>query len=90
MSAGHIPAPDGFLASGFSAAGADSENGDGYGLGKDSKLGPGRRISASRPTRVVGVLDHPVTPMPPVSCAGFLRPRELTTNSFTVVDSGKQ
>ncbi|KAI0731246.1 L-serine ammonia-lyase [Earliella scabrosa] len=51
MSAGHIPAPDGFLAGGFSAAGADSENGDG--------------ISASRPTRVVGVLDHPVTPMPP-------------------------
>ncbi|PIL25042.1 hypothetical protein GSI_12930 [Ganoderma sinense ZZ0214-1] len=30
-----------------------------------SGQGAGRKIAVSRPTRVVGVLDHPVTPVPP-------------------------
>lgn len=37
--------------------------------GAASYLGSGatsRRVTASRPTRVVGSLDHPVLPMPPV------------------------
>ncbi|KAI0372786.1 L-serine ammonia-lyase [Pilatotrama ljubarskyi] len=58
MSAGRIDAPDGFGGNGsLSSWGAESDNGD--------ALGTGRRISASRPTRVIGSLEHPVTPMPP-------------------------
>ncbi|EIW58703.1 L-serine ammonia-lyase [Trametes versicolor FP-101664 SS1] len=55
MSAGRIDAPDGFSAG--AAWGAEPDSGNG------NAMGPGRRISASRPTRVVGTLDHPVTPM---------------------------
>ncbi|KAI0716020.1 L-serine ammonia-lyase [Cerioporus squamosus] len=58
--AGQVGAPEGFAANSSSA---DAENGNGDGLGRGMR--PGRRVSASRPTRVVGVLDHPVTPMPP-------------------------
>ncbi|RPD64319.1 L-serine ammonia-lyase [Lentinus tigrinus ALCF2SS1-7] len=60
--AGQIGAPEAFAATNSSA---DVENGNGNGNGGDSSMRPGRRISASRPTRVVGTLDHPVTPMPP-------------------------
>ncbi|KAI0741465.1 L-serine ammonia-lyase [Daedaleopsis nitida] len=59
--AGHIGAPDGFAAGGHSALGMGTEKGDSRG----NRLGGGRRISATRPTRVLGILDHPVTPMPP-------------------------
>lgn len=61
-----ISAPDGFAANSV-----DTENGNERGTG--GRMRPGRRISASRPTRVVGVLDHPVTPMPPVSSTLLLR-----------------
>ncbi|KAI0349652.1 L-serine ammonia-lyase [Trametes cingulata] len=58
MSAGRIDAPEGFGANGSSSSwGAESEYGNGSGAG--------RRISASRPTRVIGSLEHPVTPMHP-------------------------
>lgn len=62
MSAGRIDAPDGFSAG--AAWGAEPDSGNG------NAMGPGRRISASRPTRVVGTLDHPVTPMAIVSPRG--------------------
>ena len=49
---------------------SDSENDrEGDRGPRESMFGAGRRISASRPTRVVGVLEHPVTPVPPVSLA---------------------
>ncbi|KAI0793973.1 L-serine ammonia-lyase [Fomes fomentarius] len=63
---GHIRAPQGPAGNGYPAPGHDPENGHGYaGNGSPTKPGAGLKISASRPTRVIGVLDHPVTPMPP-------------------------
>lgn len=64
MSAGRIDAPDGFSAGAGSTWGAEPDSGNG------NAMGAGRRISASRPTRVVGTLDHPVTPMAIVSPRG--------------------
>ena len=62
--AGNITAPEGYNMS------SDSENDrEGDRGPRESMFGAGRRISASRPTRVVGVLEHPVTPVPPVSLA---------------------
>ncbi|TFK91713.1 L-serine ammonia-lyase [Polyporus arcularius HHB13444] len=58
--AGQIGAPESFA---VKSSSEDAENGNGNGMG--SGFRPGHRVSASRPTRVVGVLDHPVTPMPP-------------------------
>lgn len=60
MSAERIDAPDGF---GGSVWGAEPESESRSGNVK----GTGQKISASRPTRVIGTLDHPVTPMTPVS-----------------------
>ncbi|KAI0629197.1 L-serine ammonia-lyase [Trametes polyzona] len=57
---GRIDAPEGFGAD----AGAASW-GSHSGSGRGERMGPGGKISATRPTRVVGSLDHPVTPMPP-------------------------
>ncbi|KAH9852088.1 L-serine ammonia-lyase [Lenzites betulinus] len=54
MTAEQIDAPDGFAAHVPPSAG-----------GNASGVGFGGKISASRPTRVIGTLDHPVTPMPP-------------------------
>ncbi|KAI8996358.1 L-serine ammonia-lyase [Trametes punicea] len=57
-SAWRIGAPEGFNGReepSTSSEKAKSDNGNGF----------NRRISASRPTRVVGTLEHPVTPMPP-------------------------
>ena len=47
-----------------------SDSGSGPSGVASSKLGTGnksrRRVAATRPTRVVGLLDHPILPMPPV------------------------
>lgn len=68
---GHIRAPEGPAGSGYSAPGHDPENGHVHaGNRSPTKPGAGPKISASRPTRVIGVLDHPVTPMPPVNYHG--------------------
>ncbi|TBU49232.1 L-serine ammonia-lyase [Dichomitus squalens] len=61
--AGNIAAPEGF---GTPGMGATFENGTSGEFSRTGNMsGVGRRISASRPTRVVGVLDHPVSPVPP-------------------------
>ena len=57
--AGRIDAPHGL------GAGSDASM-PLWGGEPESGHGAGRRISASRPTRVIGTLEHPVTPMPPV------------------------
>ncbi|KAJ8482445.1 hypothetical protein ONZ51_g5360 [Trametes cubensis] len=56
--AGRIDAPHGL------SAGSDASM-PLWGGEPESGHGAGRRISASRPTRVIGTLEHPVTPMPP-------------------------
>ncbi|KAI0652831.1 L-serine ammonia-lyase [Cubamyces menziesii] len=56
--AGRIDAPHGL------GAGSDASM-PLWGGEPESGHGAGRRISASRPTRVIGTLEHPVTPMPP-------------------------
>ena len=68
---GHIGAPDGFAPDGNSVPGADAGPGFGGNATRGHLRSTGTRIAASRPTRVVGVLDHPVTPMPPVSGAAL-------------------
>ncbi|KAH9888904.1 L-serine ammonia-lyase [Cubamyces lactineus] len=55
---GRIDAPHGL------GAGSDASM-PMWGGEPESGNGAGRRISASRPTRVIGTLEHPVTPMPP-------------------------
>ncbi|KAJ2978666.1 hypothetical protein NUW54_g11253 [Trametes sanguinea] len=58
-SSGRIGAPDGF-------GGKDKEEPSApWGSESESGSGFGRKIVASRPTRVIGTLEHPVTPMPP-------------------------
>lgn len=64
LPAGNIAAPEAFRT--LPSARAESEGGRASHGRSASRQGAGRRITASRPTRVVGVLDHPVTPMPPV------------------------
>ncbi|KAI0675459.1 L-serine ammonia-lyase [Trametes maxima] len=58
-SAGRIGSPGGF------GAGLGSEAPLSTPWGAETEPGAGRRISATRPMRVVGNLEHPVTPMPP-------------------------
>ncbi|KAI0763766.1 L-serine ammonia-lyase [Trametes elegans] len=57
MSAERIGAPDGDSPGSSFSSSRDGDEGQPGAFG--------RRIAASRPTRVVGTLDHPVTPMPP-------------------------
>ncbi|KAI9064171.1 hypothetical protein FKP32DRAFT_1591591 [Trametes sanguinea] len=58
-SSGRIGAPDGF-------GGKEKEESSApWGSESESGSGFGRKIVASRPTRVIGTLEHPVTPMPP-------------------------
>ena len=66
--------------------GTDAENGNGTGGSIRT------RISASRPVRVVGVIDHPVTPMPAVSCVLSMREVNETPNFMRACtfDSAKQ
>ena len=66
---GRIGAPLGFGMDGETGFGMDARDGIGLDNGNGSGAAHKRRIAASRPVRVVGVLDHPVTPMPPVSCS---------------------
>ncbi len=61
--AGNIAPPDALPT--LPSARAESEGGQTSRGRAASGQGAGRRI-ATRPTRVVGVLDHPVTPVPPV------------------------
>ncbi|KAI1796566.1 L-serine ammonia-lyase [Ganoderma leucocontextum] len=63
LSAANIAAPGAFRT--LLSARAESEGGKASRGRPASASGTGRRIAASRPTRVVGVLDHPVTPVPP-------------------------
>ncbi|KAM5532897.1 hypothetical protein V8D89_013449 [Ganoderma adspersum] len=61
--AGNIAAPEEF--GNLPSARAESEGGHASRGRSAGGQGVRRRIAASRPTRVVGVLDHPVTPVPP-------------------------
>nr|VWO94601.1 Uncharacterized protein [Ganoderma boninense] len=63
FSAGDIAAPEEFRV--LQSANAESEGGQESSGRSASGQGAGRKIAASRPMRVVGVLDHPVTPVPP-------------------------
>ncbi|KAI0641877.1 L-serine ammonia-lyase [Trametes meyenii] len=63
MSAGRISSPDGLGAGSSSSSGSEAPPSSPWGA--EPEPGAGRRISATRPTRVVGNLEHAVTPMPP-------------------------
>ncbi|OSD03016.1 L-serine ammonia-lyase [Trametes coccinea BRFM310] len=55
-----IGAPDG-----FGRKEKEPDSSAPWGAETDGGNGFGRKIAASRPTRVIGALEHPVTPMPP-------------------------